>query len=233
MAEIELQPLSMEDHSAPVLPARRVTTQSSTSHQFTNQSTAYNIECNSQNFVLEIEPQPQEIQDRPAPALPSYNRFTAHQSTTQSSTTHPSATHSSPTQFLQARDSEEYLIPMPERTESATSIYSYVYEHMVARIMAFVSLQRRGGLVTTRAEIHHPHQRPRRTRRPMSDPMSRFWNTRSSSIPDVSNPTQEANQVFRETPSEPAGNNTQSNNPVYERIDDNREIVMMHPAGTS
>ena len=88
-------------------------------------------------------------------------------------------------------------------------------------------LQRRGGLVTIRAEIHHPHQRPRRTRRPMSDPVSRFWNTRSSSIPDISNPTQEANQMFRETPSEPVGNNTQSNNPVYERIDDNRQIVMM------
>ena len=125
-------------------------------------------------MVVEIEAQPEEIQDRPAPALPPHNRFTVHQSIAQSSTTDPSATHSSPTQFLQVQDSEEYLIPMPERTESATSIYSYVYEHMVARIMAFVCLQRRGGLVTIRAEIHHPHQRPRRTRRPMSDPMSRF-----------------------------------------------------------
>ena len=150
----------MEDHSAPTVPDCTVTTQSSTAHEYTNQlSTEYhNIECNSQNVVVvEIEPQPPEIQDRPAPALPSYNRFTAHQSTTQSSTTNPSATHSSPSQCPQARDSEDYLIPMPERTESATSIYSYVYEHMVARIMAFVSLQRRGGLVTTSARVFYPY----------------------------------------------------------------------------
>ena len=116
---------------------------------------------------------------------------------------------------------------MPERTESATSIYSYAYDHMVARIMEFLSIQRRGRLVTTRAESHHSHQRPCARRRPMSDPISRFSNTRSSSIPDISNSSQEANGMFRETPPEPVGNNTQSNNPVYERIDDNREIVMM------
>ena len=84
IGEIELQHLSMEDHSAPALPARTVTTQSSTANQSTNQlcTAQYDNECNSQNFVVvEIEQQPQEIQDRPAPALPPHIRFTAHQST--------------------------------------------------------------------------------------------------------------------------------------------------------
>ena len=61
--------------------------------------------------------------------------------------------------------------------------------HMVARIMAFLSIQRRGRVVTTRAEIHHHGrrcQRPCARRRPSSDPTSRLGSARDSVQDSVS-----------------------------------------------
>ena len=50
--------------------------------------------------------------------------------------------------------------------------------------MAFLSIQRRGRVVTTRAEVHHHGrrcQRPHARRRPSSDPTSRVWSARDTS----------------------------------------------------
>ena len=135
--------------------------------------------------MVEIELQSRSIEERPAPALPP-----SRATTTYSFTAHPSTTRPTPN-----RDSQGYLIPMPEPTEStgqstsneapcSSGLYSYAYQHMVARIMAFLSIQRRGRVVTTRAEVHHHGcrcQRPRARRRPSSDPTSRVWSARDTS----------------------------------------------------
>ena len=242
MPEIEL--MSIEEHSAT---ACRDSTQSSTDHQFTTQSQ------NSQNFVIQIEPRPQEMQDRPAPALPA-NRFSPHQSTTQSSTAHPSATHSTATQFPQAQEPEEYLIPL--QTQSTASIYSYAYDHMVARIMHFLSLQHRGRLVTTTAEIHHHQPQNAHAERNSVLTQESVASTRNSSV--AAQDSLASNQLFLPEESgvqmqhnHETSSNTDSDylegfktpnetpNGLFEQIDgcqrissvsegtDNREIVMM------
>ena len=134
--------------------------------------------------MVEIELRPRSMEERPAPALPP-----SRATTTYSFTAHPSTTRPTPN-----RDSQGYLIPMDEPTEStaqstsneaphSSGLYSYAYQHMVARIMAFLSIQRRGRVVTTRAEIHHHGRRRQspRARRPSSDPTSRVWSARDSS----------------------------------------------------
>ena len=94
-----------------------------------------------QTSVVEIELQTRSIEERPAPALPP-----SRATTTYSFTAHPPTTRPTPN-----RDSQGYLIPMPEPTEftaqstsneapSSSGLYSYAYQHMVARIMAYAGL---------------------------------------------------------------------------------------------
>ena len=135
--------------------------------------------------MVEIELQTRPIEERPAPALPPSRATTTYSFTANPPTTHP----------ISNRDSQGYLIPTDEPAESTTQstsneaprssgLYSYAYQHMVARIMAFLSIQRRGRVVTTRAEVHHHgrrRQRPHARRRPSSDPTSRVWSARDTS----------------------------------------------------
>ena len=106
-------------------------------------------------------------------------------------------------------------------------------------------MQRRGRVVTTRAEVHHNRGRRQnpRARRPSSDPVSRVWSARDSStsnrdssafIRDSSAwlfPTEESNVESREISSrsdsdylEGLGTDEPQIESVYERIDDT-EIV--------
>ena len=138
-----------------------------------------------QTSVVEIELRTRSIEERPAPALPA-----TRATTTYSFTAHPSTAHPTPN-----RDSQGYLIPTDERMEStaqstsneaprSSGLYSYAYQHMVARIMAFLSIQRRGRVVTTRAEVHQHgcrRQNPLGRRRPSSDPTSRVFSARDTS----------------------------------------------------
>ena len=207
---------------------------------------------------MEIELQPLPIEERPAPALPpsrannqSSTARSSH-STTQPSTIQPSAGHYSP-----ARDSQGYLLPVNEQTGSraesgspessrCSGVYSYAYQHMVARIMEFRMLQCRGRLGVNSAQIHRQNQRQRPpARRPSSDPTSRFWNVQDSSgsTRDSSASVRENLETSASTRLFPAnmsdsrsdsdyqehvGTETDDTRqgPVYERIDD-REIVMM------
>ena len=149
--------------------------------------------------------------------------------------------------------------PTESTTESASSeaphyagLYSYAYQHMVARIMEFLNMQRRGRVVTTRAEVHHNRGRRQnpRPRRPSSDPISRVWSAgdssasnrdSSASIRDTDArdssasawlfPTEDSNVESREISSRPdsdylegLGTDEPQIESVYERIDDT-EIV--------
>ena len=202
------------------------------------------------------------MEDRPAPALPpsrvNNQSSTTHPSPTQSSTARSShstaqlsTTQSSAGHCTSARDSQGYLLPSDEQADSTaesgspetgrcSGIYSYAYQHMVARIMAFRMLQRRGRLGAASAQIHRHHRRQRPpARRPSSDPTSRFWNLQDSSgsTQDSSSstrlPQSGVRREFAETSSsadsdylEPLQIDGIQQGPVYERIDD-REIVMM------
>ena len=205
-----------------------------------------------QTSTGEIELHPLPIEDRPAPALPprAEQSPTNHPSTTHPSAAHPTTTRSSAANpsTSSARESQGYLVPKDEPPESAESaspetrcsgIYSYAYQHMVARIMAFRMLQRRGRLGATSAQIHrHRRQRPP-ARRPSSDPTSQFWNVQNSSgsTPDSSASIQDILSSNQETSApdsdylEPLGTGTGTNDTrhgSYERIDDrDSEIVMM------
>ena len=216
-----------------------------------------------QTSAVEIELQPLPIEDRPAPALPP-NRVTTHSSTTHSpptqsstarsshSTTQPSTIHPSASLCTPARDSQGYLLPSNEQTDSraesgssetgrCSGIYSYAYQHMVARIMAFRMLQCRGRLGATSAQVHRHHRRQRPpARRPSSDPTSRFFNvqdssgsTQDSSSSSTRHPQSGVRREFMVTSSsadsdylEPLPIDDTQHGPVYERIDDS-EIVMM------
>ena len=211
VVEIELEPLSIEDRPAPALPPSRANNQSSTTHPFPTQSST---------------------------ARSSH-------STSQLSTTQSSAGHCT------ARDSKGYLLPSNEQADSraesgspetgrCSGIYSYAYQHMVARIMAFRMLQRRGRLGAASAQIHRHHRRQRPpARRPSSDPTPRFWNVQDSSgsTQDSSSstrlPQSGVRREFAETSSsaasdylEPSPRDDTQHGSVYEQIDD-REIVMM------